>query len=116
MIRTKHFALSWGYNVGTDTRYGLTIALGNRPKTDPFVPGNCEKASSYGPRYRVVLSLWFDWPQFRWLDETWAFNEPGYIKGMPVPRRGIRSSAWTGRGLMLAGVDWQRGWSFHRYE
>jgi hypothetical protein len=106
MIRTKHFALSWGYNVGTDTRYGLTIGMGAH-----------QKAGERGwPRWRNVFSVWFDRPQFRWISETWRMNEPGCLQGLPIARQGIRSSAWTGRDMTLWGVDWQRGWSFHRHE
>ncbi len=106
MIRRKHWALSLGYDIATDCPYGVTLCLGHREK----------HVGSFGPQYRFVVSFSFDWPKLSWKHETWALNEPGYIKGMPVARRGTRSSAWTGREYQVWSVSWYRNFYWARYE
>jgi hypothetical protein len=106
IIRRKHWALQTGYDVSTDCPFGFTLCLGQRIKT---------KYQS-GPVYRLVIGLSFDWPKLLWAEEAWAMNERGYIRGMPVARQGIRSSAWTGRARHLAGITWYRNFSVAKYD
>lgn len=101
MIVRKHFALQTGYHAGTDTRYGITLALGYRIGK---------------PRYRFVASLVWDLPKFVYASEDWALNEPGYVRGLPIGRQGVRSSAWTGRSMHLVGWSWFWRWSARRYD
>ena len=105
LIATKHFAVAWGYNINLDVPFGLQVFLGRR-----LTPGNGEH------RYRVVFGFCCDLPKLVWLDEIWAVNEPGYVRGMPVARRGIASSEWTGRRYHLAGIHWFRRWWFERHD
>lgn len=97
-ILRRHFALQLGYDISTDCWHGITLALGARDGT--------------GSRYRLILSFSFDWPQIVWRDEVWVINEPGYIRGLPVARRGVRSSAWTGRQQHVAAIVWNRYFSW----
>lgn len=102
-VRTKHFAVSWGYDLPTDSWFGLRVYLGYR-KPEP----QC-------PHYRFAFRFYFDWPKLTWAHETWAVDEAGYLRGLPVMRQGVRSSAWTGREWHLRGVEWYRGWSWIYY-
>lgn len=95
-ILRRHFALQVGYDVSTGCRYGVTLGLGAR--------------DGKGSRYRLILSFSFDWPQIVWRDEVWVINEPGYIRGLPVARRGVPSSIWTGRRYSVAEWMWPRHW------
>ena len=101
MIRAKYFAINWGYHIGSDCPFGLTIALGHR--------------EGLGSRYRAIFDCYWDWPKFHWVNENWAMNEAGYVRGMPIGRRGVRSSLWTGRDWSMRFAGWYRGWSFTRY-
>lgn len=103
MIRTKYFAISWGYHIQTDLPFSLTVAIGHR------------KPENGGYRYRSIFQCYCDWPKFHWVNETWAMNEPGYLQGMPIARRGVPSSLWTGRPWSMRFAGWYRGWSFTRY-
>lgn len=104
MIRLKHFALSIGYDIGTDCPYGFTLALGRRAGRKPGEP-----------IWKFIVECHWDLPKLVWRWEEFAINEPGYVQGLPVPRLGIRSSAWTGREFSLYGIQWYRGfyWSWH---
>lgn len=95
MIRHKHFALNVGYDISTDLPFGFTLALGHR-------------CSEHGSRYRFIISFHFDWPKFVWRDDAWMLNEPGTLKGLPLRRPGIASSAWTGRRYSLYALSWPR--------
>ena len=61
MIRAKYFAINWGYHIGSDCPFGLTIALGHR--------------EGLGSRYRAIFDCYWDWPKFHWVNENWAMNE-----------------------------------------
>ena len=98
MIRMRHFALNWGYDIQTDCPFSLTIALGH---------SRLVWKHAY-PRYRLIVSFAFDWPKVEWRDTEWAVNEPGYLQGMPVQRQGIAASAWTGRRMTVRRVTWFR--------
>lgn len=119
-ILTPYFAFSVGYHIQTDSPYGLTIAVGQRLVEKYILDemGIIRKVLAVRksrPCYRAALSIYCDRPQIAWANERWAVNEPGYLVGMPVPRRGVQSSAWTGREWHIRSVSWVRGWSFNRY-
>ena len=105
MIRTKYFALSWGYQINSDCPFGFTVALGHRAVTE-----------SGSPRYRFIFGVYWDYPKILWAHQDWAINEPGDLRGMPLPRRGIPSSLWTGNEYRIAGFGWYRGWHWRRYD
>ncbi len=107
MIRTKHFALQWGYAFWCDMEAGFTLCLFARRYTDagPY------KAS----RYKLTVEVGWNWrPTIVWREEAWRINEPGTIRGMPLARPGVASSAWTGRARSVERVYWDRasrwGW------
>ena len=97
MIRTKHFALNWGYDIRTDCPFSLTLALGHHPPR-----------FQYDFFYKFVVFFAFDWPKVEWRDTEWAVNEPGYLRGLPVQRQGIAASAWTGRRMTVRRITWYR--------
>jgi hypothetical protein len=99
----ERFALAWGHDIHRDCPFSLTIALGFR------------KRHFMGPRYRFVFKVYWAWPQISWADDTWALNEEGYLPGMPIARRGIPSSLWTGRPWHIRSVAWVRGIEINRY-
>lgn len=104
-IRTRRFALQTGYNAVHDTLHGFVLALGERHHG-----GNC------GPRYRFIVTFAWDWPYALWADENWTLNAPGYVRGLPIWRYGVASSAWTGRSYARSGWRWVRSLSCERYE
>ena len=101
--KTRHLALQVGYDIETDYRFVAVLAIGARQPT-PEAPR----------RYRLILKMGLDLPRITWRNETWAVNEPGYIRGMPVARRGIRSSTWTGRSQQVWDFRWPHifAWSY----
>ena len=101
----KHWALQIGYHAGTDTRYGITLGIGRRISP---LPGEC--------RYRLFFAATFDRPKPIWSSDFWRLNEPGCVRGLPIARQGIASSAWTGRDMHLAGWHWPVFWGVRRYD
>jgi hypothetical protein len=104
IIRTKHFAMQLGYQPTTDLPYGLTIgfwAIKGR------LPGSLQ--------WHYVFHVSWSRPMAQWNSEDWMVNEPGQLRGFPIQRQGIKSSAWTGRKWSMGKVTWQREWSFRRY-
>jgi hypothetical protein len=108
-FRTKHLAVSWGYDIETDSPFSFRMALGHR---------DCEPDTIiHRPiRYRLLFGFWFDWPKLIWAHETWAVDEPGYLRGMPVRRPRPLRRLWPGQKWHLRGLSWCRGWSFNRYD
>jgi hypothetical protein len=99
-IVRKHWAFQTGYDVGTDLLYGCQVHFRRRPRRNPR-----------DPVYRVSLYAQWDWPTLVWRSVTWAINEPGALRGMPVPRQGRWPRVWgalTGCEYYLAGVSWDR--------
>ena len=66
--------------------------------------------------YRLLVEWHFDWPRFVWAEEAWVLGEPGYVKGLPVPRQGMSSSAWTGRKRWLRAWSWPHKFEVRRFE
>jgi hypothetical protein len=106
IVRRKHWALSLGYDIATDNPFGFTLCLGHREKT----------VGGFGPQYRFVVAFSFDWPRLTWIGETWRLNEPGCVRGLPIARAGMRSSAWTGREYQVGSVSWDRSFYWARYD
>lgn len=104
-FRTKHLAASWGYDIVSDCRFSLRVGIEQRHRDGE--PGYI--------LYRLFFGFYCDWPKLAWAHEAWAVDEPGYLRGMPVARQGVKSSTWTGREWHLLGIQWCRGWSFNRY-
>jgi hypothetical protein len=102
-FRTKHLAASWGYDALTDSAFSFRMAAVHR------------QAAQGEFKYRLVFGFWFDWPKLIWAHETWAVDEPGYLRGMPVRRPQPLRRLWPGQKWHLRGLSWCRGWSFNRY-
>lgn len=94
LIRRRSWALMIGYDIGTDLPYGLVLGIGERPQ---------------GRGYRFIVNWHFGLPTAVYALEEWALNETGYLRGLPIARAGIKSSAWTGRDRWI--VSWR--WPHH---
>jgi hypothetical protein len=101
VIRTKHFAFDWGYDISTDLLYGFTLALWRR------VP---RFKRDYV--YRLVWRVSFEWPRLVWRDADWMLDEEGYVKGLPLARPGYPAHAWTGRRYTLHSISWPHNFEF----
>jgi hypothetical protein len=99
-IVRKQWAFQTGYDIGTDLPFGFQLYLGRRTK------------SKLGePAYHAQIFAQWDWPRLKWRSATWAVDEPGQLRGMPVMRQGgfpKRWKAWTGYEHVLSGVSWPR--------
>lgn len=96
MIRTKHFAMNWGYNFTHDLPASFAIGLIANPG---WAQGEMR------PRWRFLIGASWSWlPQIVWLQEEWdhKFIERGLI----VPNLGYRSSTWTGRKFTVHSWSW----------
>ncbi len=97
IIRRPSFSVGWGYHIGTDSPFSFSLCLGRR---DPkFRRDLC---------YKLVVGFAFDWPKLIWHNSDWAVNELGYVRGLPVYRRGYPAYAWTGRRWTIYHVSWSR--------
>jgi hypothetical protein len=101
----RHLAVSVGYNIMYDLPYGFAFALGERVRKN-----------EYSQRYRFLLIVSWSKPRWSWEQESWDLNAPGYVRGLPIAREGVRSSAWTGRTVWRRRLVWGRHFSCHRYE
>jgi hypothetical protein len=104
-IVRKQWAFQTGYDIHHDLIHGFQLHLGHRVKKKPGEPV-----------YRVSIFAQWDWPKLVWRSATWAVNEAGYVRGMPVLRQGRLSRVWkaiTGREHYLSGILWDR--IFHVY-
>lgn len=104
IFRSRHFSISIGYQIETDA-WGITLGLGERIG-----------AGRYECKHRLVVSASWLWPHIRWAHEKWAIDEKGYIRGHPVHRPGIASSAWTGRKFRVYSWEWFRQFSIIRHD
>jgi hypothetical protein len=65
-----------GYDIGSDLHHGFVFNAG-----------------------RFIVNFHFDRPRLVWYNKYWHVDEPGYVQGLPVPRK--KPKKW-----LLRGIEW----------
>ena len=78
-------AYRFGYDITTDLHHGFVLVWGKRRKR--------------------LLAFHWNWPHLVWFNRSWAVDEAGYIRGMPVYRK-------TKKKWLLRAIKWEKSFEY----